>query len=361
MKYKLWFASDIVLSNLEKRKLFEQFQNYEEIYRLDEAFLRSLEIIREDKISRFIEERSAFSFEKALEYVSKKNIKVVCYFDEFYPVKLRHIHDSPFQLFYIGNLPDKEERIISMVGARRCSGYGKTMTLDFAKELGKKGFSILSGMASGIDSYAHEGALFARANTFAIFGCGVDICYPPKNYSLYEEIIKNGGVISEYAPMVEPRPEFFPRRNRIISGLADVVLLMEAKEKSGSLITANFALDQGKDIFALPGRISDSLSYGTNKIIEQGAGIITSIEQLISDINELKDWSYDPIVFSSRGKFHLEKEELLVYSCFDFNSKTIDEVIAETGLDIMSVLQIILHLCDLGLIEESFMNQYIKV
>ena len=361
MKYKIWFCSNHVFSNKEKRLLFEHYRDFHRIYKASEKELIELPFLRKENIKVFCETRSSFDLNSYYKYVLEEDIRCICLFDEDYPKKLKHIHDIPFQIFYKGQMPDESERIISIVGARRCTGYGKSYTSEISELLVKNGLSVMSGMASGIDTYAHEGALKGKGRTFAILGCGVDVCYPTKNLGLYHEIIKNGGILSEYGPKTPPQAELFPRRNRIISGLCDVLLVMEAKERSGSLITAQFALEQGKDIFALPGRICDSLSKGTNDLIAQGAGIITSPKQLISDICETKNWEYQPVVFSEKGKFNLEKEQLLVYSCFDFNSKSIDEVVAETGLDIMTVLQNIMDLCDLGLIEESFMNQYIKI
>ncbi len=361
MKYKFYLASNIAFSNKEKRLLYEAFHDYEAIYRLSEEELNKLGFLSEKGIDKAIGWKDSFDLEKEFEYFKQSSMQVSCYFDDDFPSKLRNIHQCPFQLFYFGKLPQAKEKVISIVGARRCSGYGKEMTLKFSEELGRKGFSVVSGMAMGIDGYAHEGALKGGGETYAVLGCGVDVCYPPNHRILYEEIIQNGGVISEYGPHTKPMPEFFPNRNRIISGLCDVLLVMEAKEKSGSLITANFALNQGRDVFALPGRISDPLSSGTNKIIGSGAGIITSVSGLISDINELKNWEFDPMEFIYRKKLNLEKEDLLVYSCFDFNSKSIDEIMAETDLDVMTVLRSVIHLSELGLIEESFLNQYIKV
>lgn len=361
MKYKFYLSCNYGFTNLEKRLLYEAFHNFEEIFSLTkEDFLR-LPFMKEKNVKAALDFRERFDLEKEYEDFANKKMGLSCYFDDDYPKNLKLIHNAPFQLFYFGKLPRKEERIISVVGARRCSGYGREMTLRFSEELSKCGFSIVSGMAEGIDGYAHEGAIKGKTDTYAILGCGVDICYPPKHHILYEEIKKHGGVISEYGPKIPPRPDFFPNRNRIISGLCDVLLVMEAKEKSGSLITASLALEQGKDIFALPGRISDPLSNGTNKIISEGAGIICSISQLISDMNELKDWDYQPMDCVYRKKLKLEKEDLMVYSCFDFNSKSIDEIVDETKLDLMTVLRSVLHLSDLGLIEESFLNQYIKV
>lgn len=361
MKYKIWFAATHTLSNTEKRKLFEYYKNYEVIYGLSYEELRRKDLVKLEHLQAFMKEKEKTDIDDLFAYTKTKDIKVTCYFDDDFPEKLKHIHDIPFQLFYIGRLPQKEEKLISMVGTRHCSGYGKSMTLNFSKELSERGFSIVSGLASGIDAHAHTGALEVGGVTYGILGCGADVCYPTKNFKLYQSMIETGGVLSEFGPKVMPRPDFFPRRNRIISGLSDVVLVMEAKEKSGSLITAEFALEQGKDIFALPGRVSDPLSFGTNKIISQGAGIIVTLEQLLSDINDLKDWTFDPMTFCSAKKLNLEKEESLVYSCFDFNSKSIDEVAKECNMDLMNLIPIIFRLCDLGLIEESFMNQYIRV
>ena len=359
--YRFYLACNYGFSNKEKRMLFECVSDYEAIYRMTKEELIQYPFISEESAEKAMAFKKHFDLEKEYSFFKNTNMHLLCYFDDDFPEKLRHIHDCPFQLFYYGRFPNKEDKVISVVGARRCSGYGKEMTLKFTEELAKKGFSIISGMAKGIDGYAHQGARKGKGDTFAVLGCGVDICYPKNHTILYEEIKSRGGIISEYGPHVEPLPDFFPRRNRIISGLSDVLLIMEAKEKSGSLITAALALEQGKDIFALPGRISDPLSYGTNKIIAEGAGILVSIPRLISDMNELKNWDYDPLVTLHKKKLNLEKEELLVYSCFDFNSKSIDEIVEETGLDVMTVLRSILSLSDLGLIEESFLNQYIKI
>ena len=361
MKYKFYLACNYVFSSKNKRLLYERYRDYEKIYGLTKEELNELGFLNKEEIEKALRFKEEFDLEKEYAFFQKTHMHMVCCYDEDFPEKLTNIHQCPFQLFYYGKLPTREEKLISVVGARRCSGYGKEMTLKFSEELGRKGFSIVSGMAVGIDGYAHEGAIKGGGETYAVLGCGADVCYPPKHHILYEEIIKNGGVISEYPPHTNPLPDFFPRRNRIISGLCDVLLVMEAKEKSGSLITANLALDQGRDVFALPGRVSDPLSAGTNKIISSGAGIITSVSGLISDINELKNWDFSPTEYIYRKKLNLEKEDLMVYSCFDFNSKSIDEIISETDLDVMTVLRSVMNLSELGLIEESFLNQYIKV
>ena len=217
------------------------------------------------------------------------------------------------------------------------------------------------GMADGVDSLAHKSALAEGQKSYGVLGCGVDICYPKKNMTVYEELQKEGGVLSEFPPGTVPQPQFFPIRNRIISGMSDVVLVMEAREKSGSLITARWALEQGRDVFALPGRICDKTSDGCHRIIAEGAGILCSPEGLLADLKDLKNWDYMPILSNPTPKFHLEKEEALVYSCLDFNSKSIDELQKESGLSMTELLPAIYHLCDRKLIEESFIHQYVKL
>ena len=178
---------------------------------------------------------------------------------EGYPERLMPFADMPSRLFVRGALPADEQKTAAIVGARICTAYGKSQAAFFAQVLAANGVAVISGLACGIDAAAHEGALRGKGKTFAVLGCGVDICYPKQNYPLMRRMLENGGgVLSEFPPGAEPLPWHFPIRNRVISALADVVLVIEAKEKSGSLITADYALEQGKTVFALPGRTTDA-------------------------------------------------------------------------------------------------------
>ena len=176
--------------------------------------------------------------------------------DTRWPKRLEGLKGMPPCLYVRGEIPDEEEKTIAIVGARMCSQYGKQQAFRFAKEMARAGVSVVSGMALGVDGYAHAGALEGGGRTYAVLGCGLDICYPEKNRRLYEEIPKRGGLITEFSSGSKPLGKHFPLRNRIISALADLVLVVEARAKSGSLITADFALD------ALPGRVGDALSEG---------------------------------------------------------------------------------------------------
>jgi DNA processing protein len=203
-----------------------------------------------------------------------------------YPMNLKEIPDPPYGIYVKGKLPMENIPSVAIIGARSCSEYGKYMARAFGIELAAAGIQIISGLARGIDGIGQKAALEAEGATFAILGSGVDICYPEENITLYKNILssKQGGIVSEFKPGILPKPSFFPMRNRIISGLADIVLVIEAKEKSGTLITVDMALEQGREVYALPGRATDALSYGCNKLIKQGAGIALSPKDLLSEI-----------------------------------------------------------------------------
>lgn len=202
-----------------------------------------------------------------------------------YPERLMPFADMPSRLYVKGQAPDDRQKSVAIVGARMCTAYGKSQASFFAQVLAASHIAIISGLACGIDAAAHEGALKSHGATFAVLGCGVDICYPKQNYPLMRNMLENGGgVLSEYPPGAEPLPWHFPIRNRVISALADVVLVIEAKEKSGSLITADYALEQGKPVFALPGRVSDETSAGCNRLIAQGAQAALSPEMILEEL-----------------------------------------------------------------------------
>lgn len=215
-----------------------------------------------------------------------------------YPSRLRPLKDMPKLLYYRGSLPE-EMPTAAIVGSRLCDYYGHMQAFEFGRALAAAGVQIVSGMAVGVDSYALEGALHAGGKVAAVLGCGVDICYPQGNEVLYREIMRRGGILSELPPGTPPLRCNFPLRNRIISALADIVLVIEAKMKSGSLITADFALEQGRTVFALPGRVGDALSDGCNYLIAQGAGIAYSPEAILAELHLTDGSAYDG---SRRGR-----------------------------------------------------------
>jgi DNA processing protein len=218
-----------------------------------------------------------------LDRTIKAGIKIITYSDELYPAKLLNIYDRPAFLYVKGNLT-KDEINIAMVGSRQASTYGKYTTERISRELAIKGITIVSGLARGIDAAAHRGALTASGITIAVMGSGLDVIYPPENKKLYAEIVQSGAVISEYPLGTPPLASNFPARNRIISGMSYGVVVVEAGEKSGSLITARLALEQGREVFAVPGSIDSSSARGTNKLIKQGAKLIENIDDILEYI-----------------------------------------------------------------------------
>ena len=206
-------------------------------------------------------------------------IKTITVGDEAYPENLMHIYGKPQTLYVLGNEKLLDAQSIAIIGCRKASSYGLKSAYKFGYELAKKGICVVSGFARGIDSYAHKGALAAKGATIAVLGCGLDVVYPPENVDLYKQIVmNNGAIITEYPLGSRPEKHHFPARNRIISGLSDGVLVVEAKERSGTLITVEYALEQGKNVYAIPGNITSENSYGTNELIKEGAIPITKIE-----------------------------------------------------------------------------------
>ena len=208
-------------------------------------------------------------------------IKYITIEDNIYPDKLKQIYNPPKKLFYVGNIKLINNFSIAIIGSRESSYYGNKIAKEFANDLSKKGITIVSGLARGIDKYAHVGS---NGNTIAVLGCGINIIYPSENKKVYEEILNKGGLIlSEYPVNTEPLKMNFIERNRIIAGISNGVLVVEAKIKSGTFSTVDFALEQGKNIYAIPGPINSSKSEGTNELIKQGAKIVTNISDILED------------------------------------------------------------------------------
>lgn len=209
--------------------------------------------------------------EEAAEDLSRRGILFVSLEDPAYPPRLRAVPDMPLGLYYKGKLPDPASPAAAVIGSRRADRYGLDQAERFASALASRGITVISGMALGVDGAAGRAALGAGGASFAVLGSGPDVCYPPGNRDLYDLLDKKGGILSEYAPGTQARPGLFPPRNRIISGLSDLVLVIEARAGSGTLITTDYALAQGKDVFVLPGRVTDPLSEGCNRLLSQGA------------------------------------------------------------------------------------------
>ncbi len=353
--YQYWMAGLVGISATDKIRLVREASE-ESIYHMSQLELFQLcEYcgVKSDILIQSI--MNGPSPEDMKGDVEKEGIFLTTYFDQSYPRKLKYINGAPYALYYKGQLPT-EQVSVAIVGSRQCSEYGRCMAEKLGEELAKNQVSVVSGLAYGIDCAGHAGALSGKGKTYGILGCGVDVCYPKEARNIYENIIHSqGGILSEYPPRTNPRPVFFPQRNRIISGLSDIVVVVEAKLRSGSLITADFAMEQGKDVYALPGRITDKHSQGTNRLIYQGAGILDDIKQFLIDTNLMPAKMQG---MNKENKFVLEKEETLLYSGLDFVPKYLDTIIEETGLSVSQVLSVLDGLKRKKLVRESYKNYF---
>lgn len=250
-KYWIWFSRINKIGAKAQNKLLEKYHNPEEIWNLTKKELQG--ILDDKQIEIILNQKNRINLEKYAEYMQKHEIKMITIFDEKYPQNLRNIYDPPVVLYIRGNENIINEFSIAIIGSRVCSNYGKQVAKQFAYNLSKYNINIVSGLAKGIDTYAHVGTIQAKKTTIAVIGSGLDIIYPEENKQLYEEIIKNNGaIISEYIVGTKPEKLNFPKRNRIISGLSKGILVVEANKKSGTFITVDFALEQGKNIYAVP-------------------------------------------------------------------------------------------------------------
>lgn len=275
------------IGDATKSRLLLRFGRPSGVFEASEKALMdsTLSIGKKERWIAYIKERKEENTKREYEELQTKGILFYPEYHPFYPVKLRSIPARPFGIFVKGKLPDIRQRSLAIVGARDCSEYGQYVARHFAEKMAQNGVAVISGLARGIDGIAQRAAMEAGGESFGVLGCGADICYPKSNEKLYRMCMERGGILSTYLPGTPPTPNLFPPRNRIISGLSDGILIIEAREKSGTIITADLALEQGKDVFVIPGRVTDRLSDGCNSLIRQGASLIQSPEQLLEELN----------------------------------------------------------------------------
>ena len=313
--YALWLSTIRGVGNLTIKKLMESASCAEEIYHMTDD---EISMCLVNKLKRrgdatqkalsiyFAQERDPF---EEAERLRRNGIGFVSIEDDYFPERLRGIPDCPYGIYFIRDLPPDDVPSVAIVGARNCSSYGREQARIFAEKLALNGISVVSGMARGVDGIAGRAAANAGGRSYAVLGCGVDVVYPEENGELYNILKERGGLISENPPGTKPQTKLFPRRNRLISGLADLVLVIEARRRSGTVITVDSALEQGRDIFALPGRVSDALSDGCNFLISQGAGIACTPETVIEHFYGVNDSGTD-MFEQNRKERNLRREDL---------------------------------------------------
>lgn len=290
------------------------FNSLEELYMSDVKTLKRLGF-NENQVLKI--KNSSSDYLTYNENIKKLNIMQISYFDKLYPENLKTIYSPPAVLNCLGNIDFLNMPSAAIVGSRKASSEGLKFSYELGKTISQTGNTVVSGLAYGIDTQAHIGALEAPASTIAVLGSGVDITYPKKNHSLYLEIIDKGLIVSEYPMTTRPQKHYFPARNRIISGLANSVSIIEASEKSGSLITAEYALEQGKDIFTVPGSIYNQRYKGSNKLLKNGAQVLLSTEDFLDYYN----LTSERVMLSTDNLSELESSILL----FIENNQPIEE------------------------------------
>ena len=275
LKFWVWLTEQNRLGGPARQALLEHFGSPEEVYYAEPGDLLQVEGITADQVQA-LENKSLDRAQSILEECARKDIFLLTAQDALYPQRLKNIYDPPLLLYGRGSMPlFDEEAAVAVVGTRSCSPYGIRTAERFGFEMSKQGGLVVSGLARGIDAASQLGALRAGGLTAAVLGCGVDVVYPPENDRLYEDVAASGVLLSEYPPGAEPFGWHFPARNRILSGLCLATLVVEAPEKSGALITAATALEQGRDVFAIPGPLDAEGSVGCNRLIRDGAGLAT--------------------------------------------------------------------------------------
>ncbi|MDD2752805.1 MAG: DNA-processing protein DprA [Candidatus Omnitrophica bacterium] len=309
-----------------------------------------------EKIARKIRSLKKEDLIREFERAKKHNIAIITQEDAEYPENLKNIIDPPPVLYLKGRLKPQDRISIGIVGSRRCSYYGLNNAKIFSGQLAACGFTIVSGMARGIDTAAHQGALKVKGRTIAVIGSGFDHLYPEENKELAEEISRNGAVISEFSLGTPPFKQNFPQRNRVISGLSLGVLVVEAAQNSGALITADFALEQGREVFALPGKVDSHTSYGTNALIKDGAKLVSSLEDITEEFNfqALKQEKQE----NKDTQFKKSQREVpAVYDLISEEPIQLDDLLEKSNLDVRNLSYLLLQL-QLGRLIKQLPGKY---
>lgn len=348
--YQYWLHNIPEAGDRTIEKILKEFGSARQAYFAGADALRPM--IRgkgKEKIEDFIKN---WDIKKKYEELNQKKIQFIPREDAHYPLKLRKLESPPYALYCLGNLPKEQMPSAAVIGARECSEYGSSMARAFAGKLAKAGVIVISGMARGVDGIAQQTALEAGGKTYAVLGSGVDICYPKSNRKLYQEIIETGGgILSTFPPGTQPIKRQFPERNRIVAGLSDLLLVVEARLKSGTWITVDMALEQGKSVYAVPGRLTDRLSDGCNFLIRQGAEIALTPEDILAEFDILQNRKgMERKSIKCENKESGDKVQMQILKLLDTYPKAVDEIfeamkIRGSQIELSELLERLIHLC----------------
>jgi DNA processing protein len=334
------------------RLLVSRFGSASAVFRASRSELAAVEGI-DEATGRAVLERSDGRFaEQEAERAARHGVRLMTFWDEDYPELLKAIHDPPVLLYVKGPLDWKRFNGIAVVGTRFPTSTGREVAERLSEQLSEAGLTVVSGMARGVDTAAHRGALRGTGSTIAVTGSGIDVVYPPENRRLYLEILDRGAVVSEFFMGAPPEASHFPKRNRIISGLCKAVLVVEAGDKSGALLTADLALEQNRDVFAVPGSVASPKSTGTNRLIQSGAKLVASAEDVLSEYPETRPSrgpgrgaaSAAPSAVPSADTDLLSPAEKIIWDALSSGPEHIDRIASESRLAVSEALAMLLSM-----------------
>jgi len=352
---RYWVALNLLtdIGPVIARRLISAFGEPEVIFNMDIHELMKVEDVGETRARHIINFKDWERVEREIEMIRENGIKVITIKDRGYPDGLKRLNDAPPVLYIKGEIRESDRCAVAIVGSRTPTYYGYQVAERMSRELALKGMTIVSGMARGIDTSSHRGAIMAGGRTIAVLGSGLDVPYPKENKTLMEKIISNGAVVSEFPLGTQPEKGNFPRRNRIISALSLGVIVVEATIDSGALITVGYALEQGKDVFAVPGNITSKKSKGTNDLIKKGARLVENADEVIDELKEqlkgvLRDGGRD----MEKRAYPMTEDEERVFRAIEEEPKHVDDIVRETNLSASKVLSLLSNLEIKGAVRE---------
>ncbi len=342
------------MTEFRLKNLLKTFRTPTEIFAADRKSLVEIKGVDESLADAILTYRRSEETADRIKQAQRLGVRAISYLDKDFPANLQGVAHMPPVLFIRGEITDSDQLAVAVVGTRSPSHYGAQVAERLGKELAAAGVTVVSGLARGVDTWAHQGALRAKGRTIAVLGCGIDICYPPENHRLSEEIIKSGALLSEFPLGTGPLPNNFPKRNRIISALSRMVVAVEAGERSGVLNTCSWAKEQKRSVFAVPGRIGDEKSFGTNRLIKEGAIIITAFDDLLQRLGVVGESKKTQVI-------EVSESDKLVLTTMREEPIHIDEICESTGIPIADLLTKLFQLEVKGLVKQLPGKFFVRV
>lgn len=355
--YAFWLSDIPGIGCRKISALMKIFGNPENIFQASEKALSQVEALTDTDREAMIKSRKQEKIKYRYEKLERSGIRYTYQGQPEYPERLVSLSDAPYGLFYKGSLPAEAQKTVAVVGSRNASHPARALAANFGRELAENGIAVVSGLARGVDIMAQRGVLtVAAGRTYGVLGCGLDMCYPPEHMESFVQMQEMGGVISEFAPGTPPLARNFPMRNRIISGLSDGVLVLEAGSRSGSLITAHQALEQGRDLFVVPGNPWEKAYQGSNELIKTGAALVTCTRDILDALGIFLD--EDISEKKKKNQVLLESTEKIVYSYLGFEPIHLSHIARMSGVPVQKAIEALISMELKGIVEDVGSHYY---